>query len=66
MPVFRKKFSEKIASSSYDQFSDRLVESINMVRELLKSNKELRENLEEANKKMDMKDTEIFDLEKEN
>jgi hypothetical protein len=37
-----------------------------MVRELLKSNKELRENLEEANKKMDMKDTEIFDLEKEN
>jgi hypothetical protein len=33
VPPIRKKFSEKVSSSSYDQFSDRLVESINMVRE---------------------------------
>lgn len=40
-PVFRRKNSERNNqnNSGYDQFSERLVESINMVRELLKSNK---------------------------
>jgi hypothetical protein len=33
----------------YDVFSDRLVDSINMVRELLLSNKEMREKEESAN-----------------
>jgi hypothetical protein len=33
----------------YDVFSDRLVDSINMVRELLLSNKEMREKEEAAN-----------------
>lgn len=33
----------------YDVFSDRLVDSINMVRELLLSNKEMREKEEVAN-----------------
>jgi prephenate dehydrogenase len=64
VPPIRKKFSEKVSSSSYDQFSDRLVESINMVRDLLKSNKELRESLEETNKKMEQKNSEMYDLEK--
>lgn len=41
-------------------FSERLVESINMVRELLKSNKELREKLELSNQRNDEKDVEIF------
>ena len=36
-PVFLKKISDR--TGSHDQFSERLVESINMVRELLKSNK---------------------------
>lgn len=49
-----------------DQFSERLVESINMVRELLKSNKELREKLEHSNQCNDQKDLEIFELTKEN
>jgi hypothetical protein len=59
-PVFKKRLTEKIGASqtngfemntnvnpggSYDSFSERLVESINMVRELLKGNKELREQL---------------------
>jgi hypothetical protein len=43
-----------------DQFSERLVESINMVRELLKSNKELREQLETSNQLNDEKDREIY------
>ncbi len=34
----------------YDHFSERLIESINMVRELLQSNKELRENIDNVNR----------------
>lgn len=37
-----------------------------MVRELLKSNKELREKLEQSNQRNDQKDLEIFELSKEN
>lgn len=37
-----------------------------MVRELLKSNKELREKLEEANRCIDERDVEIFELTREN
>ncbi len=37
-----------------------------MVRELLKSNKELREKLEQSNQRNDEKDIEIFQLAKEN
>lgn len=62
VPAFRKKLSEKISSAGYDQFSDRLVESINMVRELLRSNKELRESLEETNKKLLQRESESYDL----
>ena len=47
-------------------FSERLVESINMVRELLKSNKELREKLEMSNARNDEKDLEIFEVSREN
>ena len=36
-PSMKRKGSER--SGNYEQFSERLVESINMVRELLKSNK---------------------------
>jgi len=43
-PAFKKQISEK--NGTYDSnISERLIESINMVRELLKSNKELREKL---------------------
>ena len=46
-PAFKKKLSEKLGS--YDaNISERLIESINMVRELLKSNKDLREKLEQS------------------
>lgn len=38
----------------YDVFSDRLVDSINMVRELLLSNKEMREKEEMANQKVSL------------
>lgn len=37
-----------------------------MVRELLKSNKELREKLEQSNQRNDQKDLQIFELSKEN
>ncbi len=37
-----------------------------MVRELLKSNKELREKLEQSNQRNDQKDLEIFELSKDN
>lgn len=37
----------------YEHFSDRLIESISMVRELLYSNKELRELTDDAKKKSD-------------
>ena len=43
-------------TSQPEQNSERLVESINMVRELLKSNKELREKLEISNTRNDQKD----------
>ena len=42
--------------TNYDQFSERLVESINMVRELLKSNKDLRKQLEVNNKLTEERD----------
>jgi hypothetical protein len=44
VPMFKKRFSEKV-NNNYGEFSERLIESINMVRELLKGNKELREQL---------------------
>jgi hypothetical protein len=44
VPIFKKRFSEKV-NNNYGEFSERLIESINMVRELLKGNKELREQL---------------------
>ena len=40
-------------SMDYDMFSDRLIESINMVRELLLSNKNLREQNEELHGQID-------------
>lgn len=52
--------SERLPLAHGEQFSERLVESINMVRELLKSNKELREKLEQSNQRNDQKDLEIF------
>jgi hypothetical protein len=55
VPSFKK------GSGGWDSsISERLIESINMVRELLKSNKELREKLEEANRCVDERDVEIF------
>ena len=56
----RKGTSEREPSLGGEVFSERLVESINMVRELLKSNKELREKLEFSNQRNDEKDVEIF------
>ena len=53
-------------AGNYYQFSERLVESINMVRELLKSNKELREQMEASNRTIDEKDVEIYELTREN
>jgi kinesin family protein 4/21/27 len=44
----------------YDMFSDRLVDSINMVRELLLSNKEIREKEEQANLKVFYKNTTYY------
>jgi len=43
--MFKRRLTDKIGASQ-DQFSQRLIESINMVRELLQSNKELREQME--------------------
>jgi hypothetical protein len=40
--------SETLKVDYNSNISERLIESINMVRELLKSNKELREKLEDA------------------
>jgi len=37
-PIFKRKLTDKIGASQ-DHFSQRLIESINMVRELLQSNK---------------------------
>ena len=64
--MLKKKASERLTSGDYEQFSDRLVESINTVRELLKSNKELREQLEGQKESIEKKDVEIFNLQKEN
>lgn len=62
--MLKKKMSTHLATGDYEQFSDRLVESINTVRELLKSNKELREQLEAQKESIDQKDVEIFNLQK--
>jgi hypothetical protein len=43
-----KILSDQNQPLDYESFSDRLVDSINMVRELLLSNKELREKEERA------------------
>ena len=60
-PAFRKQLSEKLGS--YDaSISERLIESINMVRELLKSNKELREKVEDAEREIEERDMEIYQL----
>ena len=48
MPLFSKKLGETQKVDYNSTISERLIESINMVRELLKSNKELREKLENA------------------
>jgi hypothetical protein len=61
-----KKKSSNQEAPLRDMTSERLVESINMVRELLKSNKELREKLEQSNQRNDEKDLEIFEIIKEN
>ena len=42
------QFRNQGGSLDYESFSDRLVDSINMVRELLLSNKELRERGEKG------------------
>ncbi|CAD8184136.1 unnamed protein product [Paramecium pentaurelia] len=50
----------------YTQFNDRLIDSINMVRELLLSNKEMREREEQINQKCESMYREIQFLQKEN
>ncbi len=47
---------------NYEHFSDRLVESIAMVRELLQNNKEIREENEFMKKKLDLQENELFQL----
>lgn len=65
-PIFKRKLTEKIGGVSQDQFSQRLIESINMVRELLQSNKELREQMEGYQRDNEEKGVAIYQLEREN
>lgn len=60
-PLFKRRLTDKIGASQ-DQFSQRLIESINMVRELLQSNKELREQLEMSQRGSEEKDFAIIEL----
>ena len=46
----------------YEHFSDRLIESIAMVRELLQSNKELREQTDEAKRRRLICEADLQDL----
>ena len=50
----------------YEHFSDRLIESIAMVRELLHSNKELREITDQAKRKSEQCEQELIILQREN
>ena len=56
----------KDPKSDYDVFSDRLIESLNMVRELLLSNKNMREQQEETNERIDGLQQEMILYQKEN
>ncbi len=46
--------------------SDMLVESVNMVRDLLKSNRELRDQVDKYKQLLEKKDLEIHELYREN
>ena len=65
-PSFGKKISDHSKMDYNSNISERLIESINMVRELLKSNKDLREKLEEAEFTIQDRNTEVFQLTQEN